>query len=153
MTYLTVDRDRLICAIMLKKAIWGRAEMPYNINQLANPDIVEVEFSGDISADDLREVTTKCIDLQKETNTRRFLVQLHRSEVVASFFDVYDLADQQYQREGLNRTSRIAVVLPTALSAQAAADFYETVCVNRGWNAQVHPHRQSALDWLMMDNS
>ena len=124
--------------------------MPYNINQLANPDIVEVIFSGNISANDLREVTTKCIELQKETNVSRFLVQLHQSEVVASFFDVYDLADQQYQSEGLNRNSRIAVVFPTALSAQAAAEFYETVCVNRSWNAQVHPHRQSALDWLMM---
>ena len=131
----------------------GETEMPYNINHLANPDIVEVVFSGDVSANDLREVTTKCIGLQKETNASKFLVQLHRSEVVASFFDVYDLADNQYQREGLDRKSMIAVVLPTALSAQAAADFYETVCVNRGWNAQVHPHRQSALDWLMIDNS
>jgi len=123
--------------------------MSYTINHLANLDIVELTFTGIISGSDLREATTECIDLQKETGVTRFLVHANGSEVVASFVDLYDLAEKQYHKEGLYRQSRVAVVFPTTLSAQTAADFYKNVCRNRGWNAQIHPNRQSALDWLM----
>lgn len=126
----------------------GETKMPYTINQLANLDIVELELTGIISGSNLREATTKCIDLQRKTGVTRFLVSANGSEVIASFVDVYDIAEKQYHREGLSRQSRVAVVVTTALGAKAAADFYETVCQNRGWNAQVHPNRQSALDWL-----
>ena len=122
--------------------------MPYTINHLTNLDIVELALTGFVSGSDLREATTKCIDLQKEAGVTRFLVYINGSEILASFIDIYDLAEKQYHREGVDRQSRIAVIFPTTLSAQAASDFYETVCQNRGWNAQVHPSRQSALDWL-----
>lgn len=123
--------------------------MPYNINHLANLNIVEVEFIDHISGSDLREATTKCIALQKEIGADKFLVHANGSEVLASFVEFYDLAEKQYHAEGLNRQSRIAVIFPTVLRTQDAAKFYETVCKNRGWNAQVHPNRQDALDWLL----
>ncbi len=123
--------------------------MPYTINHLTNLDIVELALTGFVSGSDLREATTKCIDLQKEAGVTRFLVYINGSEILASFVDVYDIAEKQYHREGVDRQSRIAVIFPTTLSAQAASNFYETVCQNRGWNAQVHPNRKIALDWLM----
>jgi hypothetical protein len=123
--------------------------MPYIVKHLPNLAIAEITLTGDISGNDLREVTSECITLQKLTGIKRFLVDANGWEVVASFLDVYEIAETQYQAEGLHRHSHIAVVLPTALSAQVAANFYETVCQNRGWNAVVHRNSQSALDWLM----
>ena len=66
--------------------------MPYNINHLANLNIVEVEFIDHISGSDLREATTKCIALQKEIGADKFLVHANGSEVLASFVEFYDLA-------------------------------------------------------------
>ena len=124
--------------------------MPYSIKHLPDLAIVEVARTGLISGDDLREATSECITLQKHTGVTKFIVDANGWEVIASFLDVYNLADQQYSNEGLDRKTHIAVILPTSISAQAAADFYETVCKNRGWNARVHPNRQSALEWLMV---
>jgi hypothetical protein len=123
--------------------------MPYTINHHTNLDIGELAFTGFVSGSELREATTNCIDLQKKVGVTRFLVYVNGSEILASFVDLYEIAEKQYDREGVDRQSRIAVVFPTTLSAQAASHFYETVCQNRGWNAQVHPDRESALDWLM----
>ena len=125
--------------------------MPYTICHHANPNIVEVSFVDSISGSDLREATTKAIAFQKENGVNRFLVHTNGSEVISGFIELYDLAEKQYHAEGLKRNSRIAVVFPVTLSAQAAANFYETVCLNRGWNALVHPDRQAAIDWLIGD--
>lgn len=125
--------------------------MPYTISHHINPNIVEVTFVDLISSSDLREATTKAIAFQKETGVNRFLVHTKGSEVIAGFIDLFEIAETQYHAEGLNRSSRIAVVFPATLSAQAAANFYETVCQNRGWNAQVHSDRQAAIDWLIGD--
>ena len=125
--------------------------MPYTISHHANPNIVEVAFVDIISSSDLREATTKAIAFQKESGVNRFLVHTNGSEVIAGLIDLFDIAESQYHAEGLNRNSRIAVVFPATLSAQAAANFYETICQNRGWNAQVHSDRQAAINWLLVD--
>ena len=122
--------------------------MTYAVNYFPDQALLEVILADRITGADLREATTKCISLQKQTGVVRFIVDADGWEVIASFFDIYDIADKQYLNEGLDKQSRIAVILPTSLSSQAAAGFYETVCVNRGWNARVHPDRQSALEWL-----
>ena len=122
--------------------------MPYSVKHLPDIDTLEVTLTGLITGTDLREATTECAAIQKQIGVTRFLVYANGWEVVASFVDLYEVVEKQYIKEKLDRHSRIAVVLPTSLSAQAATEFYKTVCLNRGWNAQVHPNRQSALEWL-----
>ena len=122
--------------------------MSYSITYDPDLDIINLEFTKEISGRDLSEVTSKCISLQKQTRVLRFLVEINGWEVVASFVELYKLVYEQYVAEALHRLSRIAVVLPSTLSGQAAANFYETVSQNAGWNAQVFASRQEAIDWL-----
>ena len=122
--------------------------MPYTIKYDPELDIINLEFTGEIGGKEIAEATSKCIALQKQTRVLRFLVELNGWEVAASFVDIYNLAYEQYEAEAAHRQSRIAVVLPTTLSGQAAANFYETVSQNAGWNARVFATYEEAIDWL-----
>jgi SpoIIAA-like len=122
--------------------------MPYTIKYDPDLDVMDLLFTGEVSGNDIREATTKCITLQNQTGVLRFIVEVNGWEVVASFVDIYNLAYKQYSEEKAHRDSRIAVVLPTTLSGQVAVNFYETVCQNAGWNAQVFSDREHAIDWL-----
>ena len=122
--------------------------MPYKINHLADQAVIELSLTGVVTGDELRASTSKCIAMQRDLGIKCFIVHADSSEIFATLFDLHDLAENQYHREGLDRGTRIAVVLPSSTSAREAADFYETVCRNRGWNTQIHPDPQSALEWL-----
>jgi hypothetical protein len=123
--------------------------MPYTIKHDPEIDIINLKFTGEIDREDLSQATSECLALQKKTRVLRFLVELNGWEVFASFVDIYKLAYEQYVAEAAHRLSRIAVVLPTTPSGQAAANFYETVSQNAGWNAQVFATHEEAIAWLM----
>jgi len=110
--------------------------------------IVDIVFSGITSGRDLQEATTKCILLAKEQGTVQFLVDAEELELFAPLVDIIDLPDKQYVVEGLERLSRVALVNPKSPKAKEAAYFYETVCINRGWNVQLFPNRDDAIEWL-----
>ena len=123
--------------------------MPYTINHDPEIDIINLKFTGEIDRVDISQATSECLALQKKTRVLRFLVELNGWEVFASFVDIYKLAYEQYVAEGAHRLSRIAVILPSTSSGQAAANFYETVSQNAGWNAQVFATHVEAIAWLM----
>jgi hypothetical protein len=110
--------------------------------------IVDLVFSGITSGRDLQEATTKCILLAKEQGTVQFLVDAEELELFAPLVDIIDLPYKQYVAEGLERLSRVALVNPNSPKAKEAAHFYETVCINRGWNARLFPKRDDAIEWL-----
>ena len=122
--------------------------MPYQVIHDAGPDIATVTFTGVITRADLQGATAEAAALQRQKKTINFVIDANGWDVSASLFDIYELVENQYWREQIDRRSRIAVILPTSASAADAARFYETVCVNRGWIATVFPDRQSAVKWL-----
>lgn len=111
--------------------------------------IVEVVYTGPTDQRDLQQATSHCIALAKANNTTRFLVDAAALELTASLIDVYNLPEKQYIEEGAERTSRIALIRPRQPRSQEAADFYETVCRNRGWIVKVVATRAEAVDWLL----
>jgi hypothetical protein len=122
--------------------------MPYSVKHDPVQGIVEVTLTGPITGADLRAATTECTSLQKQTGATRFLIDANGWDVSASLVDIYEIPTVQYWREGLDRHSLIATIFPGSASGQQAANFYETVCQNRGWHARVFPDRQGAVAWL-----
>ncbi len=123
--------------------------MPWNAKHNETLQLIEVVYTGLTTARDLQEATSKCIAMGKEKGINRFLVDSEGLELSASFVDVFELCDKKYTAEKADRLSRIAVVLPRSTEAQEVARFYETVCRNRGWMANVVSTRQEAIDWLL----
>ncbi len=122
--------------------------MPWTLSHNQALRIVEVLYTGEVTGRELREVTSKCITLEKENGVNRFLCDASDCEISASLLDLFDLPAEQYAAEKADRSGRVAVVLPRSPRARDAAQFYETASRNRGWMVQAFASRQEAVDWL-----
>lgn len=122
--------------------------MPFTVRHLGTLDVVEVMCTGVLTSDELRDSTSEFVAIHRRTGVTRCLVELEDAEVSASLSDIVSLPERRYESESLPRIVRIAVIRPASESARRAAEFYETACQNRGWNARLFSNRQAALDWL-----
>ncbi len=113
--------------------------------------IIDAVFADDVSSQDLKDITSEFIRLEKEPGINRFLIDTTRINIKASFMDIYYLPNRQYIEEDADREGRVALILPEDKKQREYAQFYETVCVNRGWNVKTFQQRQQALDWLLSD--
>ena len=119
----------------------------YNIDPISR--IVEVAYSGETTARDLQESTSKFIALEKEKGINRFLIDTSEMVLSASILDIHNLPDRQYLEEEADRSGRVALMLPSSPREKEAVNFYETVCKNRGWDVQTFTKHQKAINWLM----
>ncbi len=122
--------------------------MPWSYKEDPTSMIVEVTYTGKTTARDLRESTSALIALEKEKGKNRFLIDTTDMGFAASIMDIYDLPNKQYLEEGADRCGRVAVILPSSAKEKEAVQFYELVCMNRGWYVRAFPERQDAIDWL-----
>ncbi len=113
----------------------------------ADLHIVEVTYEGRASSNELKDEEEQSFALARKHNTDRFLVDLTNYESSLSSIQVLD-GVSSYDDKAI-RPVCIAVVTPLSEDAQKDARFYETACVNRGWNAQTFKERQEAIDWLL----
>lgn len=126
--------------------------MPWTYEHNPVLQIIDVVYAGNITARDLRESTSELIALGKEKGINRFLLDTTEMKLDTNLVDLYDLPTQQYVEEKADRQGRIAVILPKSTRARKAAEFFETVCRNRGWLVQVFSERQGAVDWLTLSS-
>jgi hypothetical protein len=122
--------------------------MTWTLEHNESPHYIHVTLFGSVSGPELHELTSAAIALLKKQGASGAFIDLIKLESVTSIIDIFDLADKQYDQEGLDRNVRIAMVLPVSHSAKQAAEFYETVCVNRGWLVQSFPGCNEAIEWL-----
>ena len=122
--------------------------MPWSYKYNPTLKIVEVVYSGEITARDLGESSSALIALEKEKGLNWFIIDATEMKLTASLIDVYDLPTKQYLEESADRFGRVAVLLPSCSKTREAVHFYETVCKNRGWMVQAFSNRQEAVDWL-----
>ena len=125
--------------------------MPWNYEHNPSLRIIEVRYSGVVSAQELQESTTELIKLQKASGVNRLLVDATEISLAASLADLYGLPAEQYPEEGADRASRLALILPSAAKERKAAQFYETACRNRGWNVKAFSGQREAIEWLVPD--
>jgi len=123
--------------------------MPWTVQPDRKLGIVEVNLEGDYTADELRQCTPRAVRLGQEMGINRFLIDASELVVAPPVVDILKLPAGDYTKLGLDRQSRIAITLPANQEARAAAQFYETACLNRGWNVKLLPDRSAATQWLL----
>jgi len=123
--------------------------MSFTINYNTEHGIVESVLTDDVTKEDLRLHEIRCMDLAEESKSSLFLTDATRATLKVSVVNLYDLPEL-YEKYGLERRPvRIAVLEPTSEEGKGLVDFYETVCVNRGWHSKAFTTRQEAVDWLL----
>lgn len=109
--------------------------------------IVEITSKGIVSSKELKSEQTPIFALAEEHNTDMFLLDLTNYERSLSLIDI--LGGVSFYGKKTTMRIRIAVLAPISEEALQDALFYETVCVNRGWNVRVFAERQDAINWLV----
>ena len=121
--------------------------MPWRVEYHQDQKIVEVAYSGATNASDIRAGTLEAIGLAREYEADRGLVDCSEQTKTASMPELVELP-RLYQDEGLTRNVRIAFVEPARRELRELAIFYETVCLNRGWQIRRFASHGDAVDWL-----
>ena len=125
--------------------------MSCNIRSRLKLGIVEIVYSGCITIYDIEESTAKALAVAIKTNFGRFLVEFRDADIKLSTADIFNmpgiLENMQFDKK-----IRAAIIVPDSAEIMKKAIFYETVCNNRGWQAQVFTKRQDAINWLLSEN-
>jgi hypothetical protein len=112
--------------------------------------MVEVILIGKVSGDDLLEASATAIALIRKKNATRGLINAADQIETSSVVELFDMP-AYYADEGLSRDTRIALVVPKTPKLHDIAEFFETVCFNRGWVIQRFAGREEAVQWLTED--
>ena len=121
--------------------------MPWEVNHNPSLQAVELSLTGAVSGEDLRDGTMQGIRRALELGVSRGLIDAGEQEQTASMLELLDMP-ALYEAEGLPRRIRIALVVPRRVELHEVAEFYETICLNRGWMVHRAASREEAIEWL-----
>lgn len=122
---------------------WGTEYVP-------DRAMVTISGSGGLNRGDVQRVTREAVRLLREKRSSRLLVDCSRGYLDLKLVDVYGVPEC-YEKAGLPRYARIALVLPGVEAPSDMAglyEFYETVCQNRGYVCRLFDCQESAEKWL-----
>lgn len=125
--------------------------MSYTIEHNVPLGIIELTFVGRTTRKHLKESTSKCLALARQTGTPRFLVDARRVKLAVSIYDFFEICTKQFPAEDPDRLGRAAVLPPPSEQARRDLEFFEMASRNRGWFVRLFPEPQSALNWLTAD--
>jgi hypothetical protein len=112
--------------------------------------VIFLTFQAEVSKEDVRDSSAAVIATMHDHDTRKVLTDLAEVESLAvSTMGIYHLP-KSYMQMGLNLPFTEAIVVPKSSKIRKDAEFYETVCVNRGVNARIFEDRDQALEWLTL---
>lgn len=122
--------------------------MAWSVRFDAQRRIIRVDFLGKVSAEDVRESSAEVIALMKREDTGLVLADVtSATELELSTTELVGLP-QFFKALGLDRPFREAMVAPLDSKVREQAEFYETVCVNRGIPVRVFRDHAAAESWL-----
>ena len=121
--------------------------MPWNLQLHHDAELIELTYSGIVTPDALIDAFTTAAKLAKENNILLFLADCLDMLGGHSVVDLYSLI-ALFETLDIAPRSREALILPNLKASLQDVSFYETACLNRGYNVKVFKARQEALAWL-----
>ena len=126
--------------------------MSYEIKFIKENGIIEIKNKYDISYEKMITQTQEVIKLQHEKNTSLILTDFSsvKVNVDVNLSDIFQFPEL-YEQMGMDRKSKIAVLVSEMEVKTEELDFYETVCLNRGWNIRIFLKKTEAIEWLLSE--
>jgi hypothetical protein len=135
------------CGISQAEDLVNRTFMPWEMEYIAGKETLVVAPSGRLTDNEAKQLTGEAIALLKQTQATRVLGDCRSIQSAPSLAAVYWLV-QDYASSGVPRQTRIALVHSHKRLAVEIAQFYETVCLNRNYNARIFESVKAAESWL-----
>ena len=112
--------------------------------------IVRVRLTGPQTLADYRKQTEDALKLARRKKVSLFLVEDQQARNTASVLELFAMP-AMYEELGAPRSAKVGIVMPHNSPSAADIRFYETVCVNRGFNVRIFATERQAIEWLMGD--
>jgi hypothetical protein len=122
--------------------------MSWTLDYAATDRILTVKCEGVYTADDLGPMTKAAIDKLHEVQSLRVLLDFSTAIAQLSVADVYNLPDI-YSNSNAPRLAHLAMVVPKDNYRISIYQFYEDLCINRGFFVKLFNDTASAKSWLM----
>lgn len=126
--------------------------MPWNVSLDPNYPIVELSYSGLLTALELEDSAKALLGLASSHHRRLILADCTSLEGGHSVVDLYFLA-RSIAYEGVGFSVKEAAILPINAHAAGLARFWETTAINRGLRVQCFASRAEAVNWLLKDDT
>ena len=120
--------------------------MAWYIKHNGDEKIIELTYSGIVSPPELQDALSAAMSCSKKEGTTFFLADCTDMAGGHSITDLYFLISL-YEMHGL-RGMKEAVILPALKSTFEQVRFYETTCLNRGFDVKIFSNHQDAIAWL-----
>jgi hypothetical protein len=122
--------------------------MPYRIGYLEDEGIVTIENTGNVTYKEFMEQSREALELARKKNTQLCLSDCTHLVVQAYTIEVFDFFPAIYEKIGMSRTSKLAVLMSKDAVTARDMEFFETVCLNRGWLIRIFKDKGTAIEWL-----
>ncbi|MBE2218612.1 MAG: hypothetical protein IAE90_10430 [Ignavibacteria bacterium] len=122
--------------------------MPYKIAVSENRDYVLLDYFGNVSRDDLAGSISGCKKLYVETGISLFLADCTQMIAEHSILDIFSKVDS-FQSLEMKKDFREAIIISKDSESKDKVNFYETACLNRGYNVRIFENKEEAVAWLL----
>lgn len=126
--------------------------MPYTVDYDADKGLITVVNMGVMSRAEYHDEIAQCKAMSDAHDVKRFLVDDLKLEPSLKLLEIYDFTDL-YEKMGVSHDNRIAVVARPDPAKKHKFDFFETICQNRGFQVKLFADTDTALAWVMDDQS
>ena len=121
--------------------------MTWQVQYLPDQGIILIKNSGDITYQDFRDEIREVAALSEARQVFHILSDDTEMHASIGTVDIYEFPNL-YREAGLPMSSRIAVLVSTEDTGIDDFKFYETVCLNRGYQSRIFFRYEDALEWL-----
>ena len=122
--------------------------MNYTISYLEDDGTIFISAEGRFDFNEFLLKTKEAVALSEQHACNKILVDC--SQIVSGNTNMAKIfaIPEEYEKHKVARSYKIGLVESKDPAANKNVFFYETVCRNRGWLAQVFPDLESARQWL-----
>ena len=109
--------------------------------------LVELTYTGIVSATDLKEAFVEAASLATAKSTTLFLTDCTQLKGGHSITDLYSYISL-YEENHVHKMKE-ALVIPSQKWIKEYAEFYETACLNRGFKVKLFSNAGDGIAWLI----
>ena len=122
--------------------------MPWQVEFDEQRRVILLAYRANVSYEDVHESSIAVIAMTHDKDTHKILTDFTDAVSLAhSSIDIFHLPTT-YKTLGQDLPLVEAIVDPKDPKIRKDAEFYETVCINRGFTVRVFEDRDQALEWL-----
>lgn len=122
--------------------------MPWQLSISTSLQIIELSFTGIVSADELSAAARESLNLVNTSKLPRVLTDCTKMASEGhSLFDIYDEVKTISANISV-RDIREAILIPEIPRAVEKTAFWETACFNHGLKVRLFSQRDAAMQWL-----